>query len=174
MATVVSVLDVVEKDISAARGQWSAALRGTELAMGDGLRTGVRGEARLELVPEGLLHVQPATTIRFQSTAPGEDPSGDFNVEAGEVEVEAAFERAMQAATEQGALAWALRAARQYAQYQRASGGEGSARVRLGQIREQYAVGSADRELIEVDELLGRTPRGGPRHGTEGSTHRRR
>lgn len=88
VAELVSMTERVERDFAASVGQWQPAEQGAGLAMGDGIRTSERAEARLRLLPRGQLLVRPSTTMRFQTQAPEQPASADFDIEMGSVEVD--------------------------------------------------------------------------------------
>ena len=62
----------VELDRNEQRGRFASAEAGERLWLGDGLRTGGDGRARLALVPEGVALVEPNTLMRFLSEQPGQ------------------------------------------------------------------------------------------------------
>jgi hypothetical protein len=89
VAEVESVEGPVERDHVARRGVYVAALVGDRFALGDGLRTGPHGHARLALQPEGLALVEPNTLLRFLAEQPGK-PSDRIALEEGAVAIERA------------------------------------------------------------------------------------
>lgn len=78
----------VQRDVSKAREQWLEAAPGDELFMGDGLRTGPDGVARLKLMPSGTALVEPNTVMRFMEQLPG-DTKERITLEEGAIELEA-------------------------------------------------------------------------------------
>ena len=65
VAEVASVSGQVERDQVERRGVFVTALIGDRFGLGDGLRTGKDGYARLSLEPDGLAVVEPNTLLRF-------------------------------------------------------------------------------------------------------------
>jgi hypothetical protein len=63
----------VELDRDDQRGRFASAPVGERLWLGDGLRTGSDGRARLALEPEGVALVEPNTLMRFMREQPGQD-----------------------------------------------------------------------------------------------------
>jgi hypothetical protein len=79
----------VKRDTSSAQQKWQAAPDGTELGMGDGLKTGPSANAVLHLTNGGNIAVSSDTTIRFLASKPGaRQPK--LAIETGEASIEAA------------------------------------------------------------------------------------
>ena len=98
----------VQRDVAGAVGKWHPATPGARFAVGDGLRTGPTGSARLALLPEGLALVEANTLLRFVERDPrsGEQrmsvEEGSLRVESGKLELDVHTPRAL-ARLEQGA-----------------------------------------------------------------------
>lgn len=88
LAELVVIHDAVDRDRAEAAGKWQRATEGDRFRVGDGVRTGPRGNATLKLLPEGELRVKSDTVVRFQSAPPGRPER--LQVEAGEIELESA------------------------------------------------------------------------------------
>jgi hypothetical protein len=85
LATLLEARDEpAQRDFAASLHQWQTAEVGARFAVGDGIRTGKRGTARLELIDQTQLELAPETTLRFLVDGQQAGESA-LNVESGEV-----------------------------------------------------------------------------------------
>ncbi|MET0285668.1 MAG: hypothetical protein ABW352_14410, partial [Polyangiales bacterium] len=86
LAQLDSYAGEVQRDEARAIGAWSEVANGERFHMGDGLRTGKQGNAKLALAGSGLALVESNTVLRFVDR----DPRGKsrFDLEAGMIRID--------------------------------------------------------------------------------------
>jgi hypothetical protein len=110
VAELVHTAGQVELERDKERGQFAAAEHGERLWLGDGLRTGADGRARLQLVPEGVALVEPNTLMRFLSEEPGKRhdrialEEGTVSIDAAPLDLEVHTPRAIARLSRHGKL----------------------------------------------------------------------
>jgi hypothetical protein len=87
IAELESLHGPVQRDHGSERGVFVTAQVGDLFVLGDGLRTGAGGHARLAIGPDGVALVQPNTLLRFLADEPGQRPER-IALEEGAVAIE--------------------------------------------------------------------------------------